>query len=332
MCFGEMLLRLGARGREQLLQSPWLDVCVGGAEANVAVSLARLGTASTMVSVLPDNALGRHARDELRRHGVDTAGVRWGPGRMGLYFHTAGAVLLPSEVLYDRVGSAFDTAAPDLIDWPAQLSGASRLHLSGVTPALGANSAEAALRAVRAAGALSVPVSMDGNYRAKLWQRWNGGTADILRGLFEAADIAFADERDIGLVLGTTFPGDRAQQLTAAAAAALDAFPKLEVLACTRRTQGSVDHHELSATLITRDRSIVSRPYELHGVVDRMGAGDAFVAGFLHAVHRGLDHERTLDFALAAAVLKHSIPGDFNLVDEADVKTLLAREGLHVRR
>lgn len=332
VCFGEMLLRLSPRGREQLLQSPCFDVCVGGAEANVAVSMARLGTPSKMVSILPDNLLGHHVRDELRRHGVDTSALQWAAGRMGLYFYTAGAVLLPAEVLYDRAGSAFDIAAPDLIDWRSVLSGASRLHLSGVTPALGANSAEAALRAVRAACELSVPVSMDGNYRAKLWQRWNGDTAAILRGLFEAGDIAFADERDIGLALAETYPGDRSQQLTAAAAAAFAAFPNLRILASTRRTQCSVDHHELSATLVTRERAIVSRTYELHGVIDRMGAGDAFVAGLLHAVHQGLDHAQALDFALAAAVLKHSIPGDFNLVDERDVQTLLSREGLHVRR
>lgn len=332
VCFGELLLRLGAPGREQLLQSPKLDVCVGGAEANVAVSLARLGTASKMVSIVPDNPLGRHARDELRRHGVDASGLEWAAGRMGLYFHTSGAVQLPSEVLYDRVGSAFDAAAPDLIDWTAALAGAGRLHLSGVTPALGANSAEAALRAGRAARDLSIPVSMDGNYRAKLWQRWNGGTEEILRGLFETADIAFADERDIGLVLGQSFEGNRAMRFTAAAAAAFAAFPGLRLLACTRREQCSVDQHELSATLVTRERAIVSRTYELHGVVDRMGAGDAFVAGLLHAVGRSLDHQPSLDFALAAAVLKHSIPGDFNLVGEGDVQTLLSREGLHVRR
>lgn len=332
VCFGELLLRLSARGREQLLQSSGFDVCVGGAEANVAVSLARLGTASSMVSVLPDNALGRHARDELRRHGVDTSALRWGPGRMGLYFHTSGAVLLPSEVLYDRVGSAFDLAAPDLIDWGAGLDGAGRLHLSGVTPALGAQPADAALRAARAACERSVPVSMDGNYRAKLWQRWNGGTASILRSFFETADIAFADERDIGLVLGQTYAGDRSQQLAAAADAAFAAFPRLQMLACTRRSQNSVDHHELAATLVTRDCAIVSRTYQLHNVVDRMGAGDAFVAGFLHAVHRQLSSQQALDFALAATVLKHSIPGDFNLVAERDVQTLLSQEGLHVRR
>lgn len=332
VCFGELLLRLSPRGREQLLQSPSFDVCVGGAEANVAVSLARLGTSSMMVSVLPDNALGRHARDKLRGHGVDTSGLHWAPGRMGLYFHTSGAVQLPSEVLYDRAGSAFDTAAPDLIDWKSMLGGASRLHLSGVTPALGANSADAALRAARAAGKLSIPVSMDGNYRAKLWQRWNGDTPAILQGLFDAADIAFADERDIGLALAETYSGDRSEQLIAAAASAFAEFPKLRMLACTRRAQCSVDQHELSATLVTRDRAITSRTYELHGVVDRMGAGDAFVAGLLHAIHQGLDHAQALDFALAAAVLKHSIPGDFNLVDERDVQTLLSREGLHVRR
>lgn len=330
--FGEILLRLSARGHERLLQSPLLDVCVGGAEANVAVSLSRLGTPSKVVSVLADNALGHHARDELRRHGVDTSGLRWAPGRMGLYFHTSGSGQLPPEVLYDRAGSAFDCADPGLIDWPAALAGASRLHLSGITPALGPNSAEAALRAVRAAVECAVPVSMDGNYRAKLWQRWNGKTDQILRGMFETAQIAFADERDIALVLGKTFSGDRSEQLAAAAAAAFGAFPKLEMLACTRRTQRSVDHHELSASLMTRERTITSQTYAIHAVTGRVGAGDAFVAAMLHALHRSWDESQALDFALGAAVLKHSIPGDFNLVEERDVQSLLKREGLHVRR
>lgn len=332
ICFGEVLLRLSARGRERLLQSPELHVCIGGAEANVAVSLARFGTASKMVSVLPDNRLGRHARDELRRHGVDTSGLHWAAGRMGLYFHTPGAVQLPSEVLYDRVGSAFDVASPDLIAWEELLDGAARLHLSGVTPALGAGAAEAALRAARVAAELGVPVSMDGNYRAKLWERWDGDHAALLRELFGAADIAFADERDMGLVLGRTFEGDDARRLSAAAGAAFAAFPKLTTLACTRRSQSSVDHHQLSATLITREREIASRRYDLHGVVDRIGAGDAFVAAFLHKAAGGGEPQKTLDFALAAAVLKHSVPGDLNLVDEHEVVSLLSREGLHIRR
>lgn len=332
VCFGEVLLRFSAPGREQLLQSPHLDVCVGGAEANVAVSLARLGTAAEMVSVLPPDALGRSSRDELRRHGVGVSGIEWLPGRMGLYFLTHGSMFRPSEVLYDRAGSAFETAPSDLFDWGPLLAGAGRLHLSGVTPALGPESAAAALRAAQAAQDSGVPISIDGNYRAKLWERWNGDSASILHNLFAYADIAFADERDISLILGKQFEGTREQQLAQAAEAAFSAFPKLQRIACTRRIQHSVDHHDLTATMTDRRGTIGTRSYDLTAIIDRVGAGDAFVAGIIHSLLKGRTDQEALDFGLAAAALKHSILGDFNLIGEQDVQALLSEEGLHIRR
>ncbi len=202
LCFGEILLRLAAPGRELLLQTPRLDVHVGGAEANVAVSLAGFGHASAIAGVLPANPLGRAARDTLRRHGVDTSALRFDDGRMGLYFYTTGAGHRPSEVLYDRAGSAFAIAAADTYDWPRSLAGAGLLHLSGITPALGPATAQAAVDAARAARAGGVQVSFDGNYRAKLWAAWDGDPRNRLHALLSETDIAFADHRDIELVLG----------------------------------------------------------------------------------------------------------------------------------
>ena len=198
VCFGELLLRFSAPGHELLLQTPRLDVHVGGAEANVAVGLARLGRPAAMISAVPDNALGQAALGELRRHGVDVAGVQTLPGRMGLYFLSAGAVTRPFEVLYDRAASAFALAQPDLIDWDAALAGASWLHLSGVTPALGARAAEAAIRAAEGAVRLGVPVSFDGNYRAKLWAAWEGDGPAILRRLMAAADLPDVHDLRVG--------------------------------------------------------------------------------------------------------------------------------------
>ena len=332
VCFGELLLRLSAPGHEFLLQTPRLDVQVGGAEANVAVSLARLGRPVAMVSVIPDNALGRAARDELRRHGVETAGVRTGEGRMGLYFLAAGAVTRPSEVLYDRAYSAFAQAATDLVDWEGPLAGASWLHLSGVTPAVGQRSADAAIRAAENAARLGVPVSFDGNYRAKLWAAWHGDGPAILRRIMAASDLAFADDRDIALVLGQPFDdADPAVRLRRAAAAAFEAFPKLQRIACTTRLQHAVGHHDLSAMLLTRDRECMTAATALSGIVDRIGGGDAFAAGLLFGLTGGMDDQASLDFALAAAALKHSIPGDFNLATEADVRAAL-QGGFDVRR
>jgi 2-dehydro-3-deoxygluconokinase len=334
VCFGEILVRLSAPHNELLLQSPRLDVCIGGAEANVAVSLSRLGQPARMISFVPDSALGRAAKDELRRYGVDVSGVEFAPGRMGLYFVTPGALLRPTDVLYDRTGSAFAEASPDAVDWREVLKDASVLHLSGVTPALGPNGAAAALRAANAACDAGVPVSFDGNYRGKLWAAWQGNGPAILRELLACASLAFVDDRDIALVIGRKFEApDAAERRRQAAKAAFASFPRLSRIASTFRLQHSVDHHELSAALFERDGvELVSREQPLVGIVDRIGAGDAFAAGFLHGLRTGMDAQTALDFAKAAACLKHAIPGDFNLVREADVKSFLEQDGLDVRR
>lgn len=174
----------------------------GGAEANVGVSLAHFGHDVAMVSTVADNPLGAAVLGELRRHDVDTRHVRRVDGRMGLYFLTTGAIHRPSEVIYDRADSAFALAPADAYDWPRLLEGVQWLHLSGVSPALGAEVAQATLAAARAARAAGVKVSFDGNYRPKLWQRWQGDARGILHQLFACADVVFADYRDIGVVLG----------------------------------------------------------------------------------------------------------------------------------
>ncbi|HEX5776104.1 MAG TPA: sugar kinase [Caulobacteraceae bacterium] len=333
VCFGEVLLRLSAPGAGLLLQSPRLDVCVGGAEANVAVSLARFGVEAAMVSLLPDNPLGRAARDELRRYGVDTRGVRFAPGRMGLYFLSPGAVLRPSEITYDREASAFAKAAPDEIDWTRELDGADWLHVSGVTPAVGPQAAQAAVRAVGEARRLGVKVSFDGNFRPTMWAAWQGDAPAILRAIVENADLAFADERDVGLLLGRDFSGgDVEERRRRAADAAFEAFPNLQHLAATIRTHHDVAHQALSALMFTRDRRFATREFSLSGIVDRIGSGDAFAAGVLRGLIAGEAEQAALEFGLAAACLKHSIPGDFNLVSQADVRALLAGDGLDVKR
>lgn len=334
VCFGELLLRLGAPGRQMLLQSPQFEVFVGGAEANVAVSLARFGHDSAQVGVIPDNPLGAAAAGELRRHGVDTRSLRTGPGRMGLYFLTPGAVHRPSEVLYDRAGSAFALAGPGAYDWPVLLAGADWLHLSGVTPALGERAATAAIAAAREARRLGVKVSFDGNYRPKLWEAWNGDAPGLLKQILANTDLLFADHRDMAVVLGHEFAQDSAEKrVDAAAAAAFAAFPGLGRLVTTLRTQHSVDHHALSARLVTRDgRVFQAGSHEIAPIVDRIGAGDAFAAGVLHGLIGGQDDGDALRFGLGAACLKHSLPGDFNLLGVDDVVSFVNQGRFDVRR
>ncbi|HET7131168.1 MAG TPA: sugar kinase, partial [Gammaproteobacteria bacterium] len=201
VCVGELLLRLTAPRRELLLQSPALDVWCGGAEANVAVSLACFGHEAAMVSAVPDSPLGEACAGELRRRRVDTHHVLVRPGRMGLYFLTPGAGLRPSDVIYDRADSAFARASAVDFDWPRILEGADWLHVSGVTPALGPRSAELARVALSSARRSGVRVSFDCNYRAKLWSEWHSDPVATLSELASLADLLFADERMLAMLL-----------------------------------------------------------------------------------------------------------------------------------
>jgi 2-dehydro-3-deoxygluconokinase len=335
VCFGELLLRLGAPGRERLLQTPHLEVRIGGAEANVAVSLARFGHRTAMVGSVADNALGDAALGELRRHGIDVEDVLRRPGRMGLYFLATGAGHRPSEVLYDRADSAFANTGNTHYDWPAALAGAALLHVSGVTPALGQTTADAAIAAARAARSAGAMVSFDGNYRPKLWAAWDSDPQTILHRLIAEADIAFADHRDIAVVLGDDNDSahDTDARFAAAATRAFAAFPHLQRIATTVRTQHSVDDHSMSALMATRDGALHTTPTcALHNIVDRIGTGDAFAAGVLHGLLSDMSDADSLHFGLAAACLKHSVPGDFNLVDRDDVLAVMRNERLDVKR
>ena len=331
LCFGEIMLRLSPPGRELLLQTPKLDVWVAGAEANVATALARLGHDVGFVGRVPDNDLGVAAVTALRGHGVDTRGIQRAGERMGLYFVTAGAGLRASEVVYDRAHSAFAEAPADAWDWPALLEGADRLHLSGITPALGAESARAALVAAEAARAAGVSVSFDGNYRAKLWERWDADPRAILTDLVARADLMFGNHRDIALLLGRDFGGDGEDRRREAAEAAFGAFPSLQAIASTARHVEHVDLHELSARVDTRDGAAQTDEITVAGIVDRIGAGDAFAAGVLHAHRGGGDAMAMARTGLALSALKHSLPGDASLFRQADLDAYLAG-GLDVRR
>lgn len=332
-CFGELLFRLGAPGHETLLQSPRLDVHFGGAEANVAIALARLGQRTRMISVVPDNPLGEAAIGELRRHGVETQLVQRGAGRMGLYFLQTGAMQRPSDVLYDRAGSAFALTDPQRYAWPSLLAGASTLHLSGVTPAISAASAQATTDAASTARTLGLRVVFDGNYRAKLWEASGGDAPRILRGILAQADLIVADQRDIALVLGIDCGGMDADAAAAfAAQAAFAAFPQVQRIASLRRHAAAADRQQLGAQLFTRATRLTTETYPIEGIVDRIGAGDAFVAGLLHGLIQGQDDQASLRFGLATAVLKHAIPGDFIRFGAADVQSLLRAERVDVRR
>lgn len=325
--FGELLIRLTATGGYGLESLPPLSLCVGGAEANVMVGLARLGHATKMVSVVPDNALGTAAVAELRRWGVDAGEVTTAPGRMGLYFLTPGAIHRPSDILYDRAGSAFAEADFSAIDWAGALTGAEWLHVSGVTAALGANCVAAALTAMTAARAGGIKVSYDCNFRPKLWQAWGGDAPKLITELMAQADLVFGGHRDIELISGRTFADERA-----AIDHAFLAFPLLQLMVATRRGQVNVDHNRLTGLMFTRDESLETRTYDIERIVDRIGGGDAFAAGVFHGLLTGTTDAKALDYGIACACLKHAQPGDASLATVADLDGFLSDDGFDVRR
>jgi 2-dehydro-3-deoxygluconokinase len=246
---------------------------------------------------------------------------------MGLYFLTPGAVQRPADIVYDRTGSAFANAPHNAITWTTALEGAEWLHVSGITPAVSATAGEAALSAIKAAVGSGVKVCFDGNYRSKLWEARGETGATILRQMLEHATLAFIDERDIALILGRD-AGDR----QTAAKAAFDAFPRLQLIAATTRKTHGVNDYSLGATLATRSHTHRLEPIELPGVVDRIGGGDAFAAGFLYGHLTGMKDAEALAFALHAAAAKHGQVGDASHASAADVLALMTGGGLDVKR
>ncbi|RYY27163.1 MAG: sugar kinase [Sphingomonadales bacterium] len=330
--FGELMLRLSQPARELLLQTPRLEVHVGGAEANVATGLACLGHATRLVSAVADNPLGAAAIGELRRRGVDTSTIAVEAGRLGLYFLTPGAGLRPSEVLYDRAHSVFAERAANAWDWDRALAGAARLHLSGITPALGPNTAAAAIAAAEAAAARGIPVSFDGNYRAKLWEAWDSDPRAVLTQLIGHADILFGNHRDVSLLLGKEFSGDGPDRRREAAEAAFAAFPKLQTIASTARHVVDADSHLVSARVDTREGGHETAETPISGIVDRIGAGDAFAAGVLHGlIESGGEAKAAAEAGLGLTALKHSLPGDASLFTPADLAAF-AEGAFDVRR
>jgi 2-dehydro-3-deoxygluconokinase len=310
-CFGEIVMRVSVPHGELPLQSARFEAHAGGAEANVAVALAALGRKTAMISAVPEGPIGDGVLGELRRHGVDVASVLRPAGRMGLYYYLPGGPMRPPEVVYDRAGSAFAEAGPADWNWDRLLGDAGWLHVSGVTPALGPRSAEAVLEAVTRARAAGIGVSFDGNWRGRLWERWQRDPAAILKPIVAQATLLFGNHRDAGLLLGQEFSGEGPDRRREAALALLDRFPSLEYIASTAREIVGPDVHRITARIDTRDDSGASDPVVVAPVIDRVGTGDAFAAGVLDGLWQGKGLVDAAKNGLALSVLKHGIRGDF---------------------
>lgn len=326
--FGEIMLRLSPPGKEVLFQSPRLEAVFGGGEANVAVSLAIFGHHARYVSAVPANEVGDAALRELRKWGVDTGFVIRQGQRLGIYFAETGANQRASKVTYDREGSGIAEAKRGDFDWSKALAGGGWFHVSGITPALSATAADLTLEAVKAARAAKVTVSVDLNYRAKLWN-YGKGAREVMREVTRHADLLLGNEDDCQKALGVDMPGGTKTEAPAVAVyetltgRVMNEFPNLARVAITLRESHSADHNGWSAVLRNRAKFISGPSYDIRSIVDRIGAGDAFAAGLIHGFTSRLPDEDALGFAVAASCLKHSVPGDFNLVTEKDVQALV---------
>jgi 2-dehydro-3-deoxygluconokinase len=326
--FGEIMLRLKSPGHERLLQSPRLEATFGGAEANVAVALAQWGMDAAFVTMLPANPLGDAAIAELRRAGVDTARIRRGGDRLGIYYVEAGAAQRPSKVVYDRAGSSIAVAAPGDFDWDATFAGARWFHISGITPAISASGAALALEAVRQARSRQIPVSCDYNYRANLW-KYGPKAPEVMREIVQLVQVGIANEEDCQQSLGIASAADATSghldtgAYRALAERVLEAFPNLEKQIITLRESRSADHNVWSGCLHNRSQFFVSQRYDITDIVDRVGSGDAFAAGAIYGLLTYGDDQRALEFAAAAGCLKHSVPGDFSRIASSEVERLL---------
>ena len=330
--FGEIMLRLAPPGFERFLQSPQFTAGFGGAEANVAVALSWFGLPAVYVTVLPPDPIADAAIAELRRFGVDTSHIVRQDGRLGIYYLETGSNQRPSRIVYDRQHSSMALAKLGDISWPAVFEGAAWFHVSGITPALSSTALDLALESVHWARAAGLKVSCDLNFRKNLW-KWGKTAREVMPSLVRSTDVLIANEEDVQAALGIEAGVDVGSgklelgPYEKLAGRVLEAFPNLGVIAITLRESWSASHNGWSACLHDRRQFLTSRRYEITHIVDRVGAGDCFAAGLIYGMLTGLASQETLEFAVAASCLKHSIPGDFSRVTAAEVKALLEEGG-----
>lgn len=332
--FGEIMLRLKSPGHERFFQSPALEATFGGGEANVAVSLSLFGKDAQFVTALPKNAIGEAALREVRRYGVDTSAIlRTEEGRVGIYFLETGANQRPSLVVYDRAESSIATAKPSDFDFASILKDAAWLHVTGITPAVSEEAAASTLAALKEAKKQGATVSIDLNYRKKLW-KWGKTAVEVMRELVTYADVIIANEEDVQKCLGIEAPVDvTSGELDIEVYKALTEevkkqFPNISVIGVTLRESRSADVNGWSAALNGKTGFYLSRSYEITDIIDRVGGGDSFSAGLIYALSEyGDDEEYVINFAVASSALKHSIGGDFNLTTLNEVKALVKGDG-----
>lgn len=320
--FGEIMLRLSTPGCQRFTQAESFNALYAGSEANVAASLSLLGIGAAHVTRFPDNDLGLAATQSLRRYGVDTRHIVYGGDRMGVYFLENGAIHRASRIVYDRFNSAFAHIQRGMIDWEDVLKDAGWFHWTGITPAISQGAADVCHDAIAAARKKGITVSGDINYRRNLWQY--GKTArDIMPSLIESTEVIVAGITDMENCVGIGGP-----TFEAACQAFVKNYPNTRRIATTLRDSVSSSHNKLKGLLWDGNALHLSREYDLTHIVDRVGAGDAFMAGLIYGMITHKSDNATIEFATAAGALKHTIEGDVNVVTAEEIETLVKGENI----
>jgi len=322
--FGEAMIRLSPPNFQRLEQAKSLDLNVGGAELNVAVGVTRFGLKSAWVSKLPKNPLGYLIRDRAQESGVDCSHIVWSDkGRAGIYFVEFGASPRASSVLYDRANSAISMVQSGDVDWAKVLNGTKHFHMSGITPALSASAAQVTVEAMKAAKKAGCTVSYDLNYRKKLWTP--ADAKKIQEPMMADVDILITTEEDTNVVFGI-----KEKDYEAVAERLAQTF-KFKIVAITLREDLSVLRNNWTAIAYQDGKIFRDRKYEVE-IVDRVGAGDSFTAGFLFGWLREKDVQKGVQYGNAFAALKHTVPGDFNWNTLEEVEAQLKGAGLRISR
>ena len=323
--FGELMLRLAPENYLKFVQSEKYEATFGGAEANVAVSLANYGTDVAFVTKLPEHEIGQAAVNSLRKFGVDTSLITRGGDRVGIYYCEKGASQRPSKVIYDRAYSAIAQAKQSDFNWNKIFKGATWFHFTGITPALSDSMANITLKAVKIAKEKGITVSCDLNFRKKLWSKEKASA--VMGELCKYVDYCIANEEDAKDVFGieadntdiNTGKLDRNGYISVAKKLT-DRF-NFKGVAITLRESLSANDNNWSAMLYTNGQAVFSKKYAMH-IVDRVGGGDSFGAGLIYSLINNYDSQKAIEYAVAASCLKHSIEGDYNMVSVKEVETL----------
>jgi KHG/KDPG family aldolase/carbohydrate kinase, pfkB family len=322
---GEIMLRLSPKGNYRFVQSDSFQVIPGGGEANVAVSLANYGHASYFVSKLPTHEIGQIAVNGLRRYGVNTDYIVRGGDRVGLYYAETGASMRPSKVIYDRANSAIAEADPSDFNFDEIMEGADWFHWSGITPAISDKAAELTRLACEAAKRHHVTVSVDLNFRKKLWT--SEKAIAVMRPLMKYVDVCIGNEEDAQLCLGFKPDADVEGGKTDAEGyygifkGMMKEFG-FKYVVSTLRESFSATHNGWKALIYDGKEFYQSKHYDINPIIDRVGGGDSFSGGLIHGMLTYKDQAKALEFAVAASALKHTIPGDFNVVSTSEVESL----------